>query len=113
MIHLPIYLKFLSINRDIYTDNTVKSLNMEVKMESEKVYNLDVFSSIHEPYWIETTNGIKYHTLKDDINVDVAIVGGGITGLTAAFLLKNKGLKVAILEANRIGQVRQVIQLQR
>ncbi|SMC20131.1 Glycine/D-amino acid oxidase [Clostridium acidisoli DSM 12555] len=71
-------------------------------MESEKVYNLDVFSSIHEPYWIETTNGIKYHTLKDDINVDVAIVGGGITGLTAAFLLKNKGLKVAILEANRI-----------
>ena len=72
-------------------------------MENQKSYNLDVFSSSHEPYWIESSSKSEYPALKEDISVDVAIVGGGIVGITAALLLKSKGLKVAILEANRIG----------
>lgn len=71
-------------------------------MEDSKLYNLDVFSSIHEPYWIASTNKENYPVLKEDISVDVAIVGGGIVGITAAFLLKGQGLKVAIIEANKI-----------
>lgn len=35
--------------------------------------------------------------------VDVAIVGGGITGLTAALLLKQAGKRVAVFERERIG----------
>ena len=35
--------------------------------------------------------------------VDVAVVGGGITGLTAAFLLKQSGRTVAVFERERIG----------
>jgi glycine/D-amino acid oxidase-like deaminating enzyme/nitrite reductase/ring-hydroxylating ferredoxin subunit len=42
-------------------------------------------------------------TLQTDIMVDVAIVGGGITGLTTAMNLVEGGLRVAILEAGRIG----------
>jgi glycine/D-amino acid oxidase-like deaminating enzyme/nitrite reductase/ring-hydroxylating ferredoxin subunit len=42
-------------------------------------------------------------TLQTDISVDVAIVGGGITGLTAAMLLAAGGKRVAVLEAHRIG----------
>jgi glycine/D-amino acid oxidase-like deaminating enzyme/nitrite reductase/ring-hydroxylating ferredoxin subunit len=72
-------------------------------MENQKQYNLDVFSSSHEPYWIESSSKAEYPALKEDISVDVAIVGGGIVGITSALLLKSKGLKVAILEANRIG----------
>ncbi|MEO6089113.1 MAG: FAD-dependent oxidoreductase [Umezawaea sp.] len=34
---------------------------------------------------------------------DVAVVGGGITGLTTALLLKRQGLAVAVVEADRIG----------
>jgi glycine/D-amino acid oxidase-like deaminating enzyme/nitrite reductase/ring-hydroxylating ferredoxin subunit len=64
--------------------------------------NLDVFSSIHEPYWIGSIEKKEYPALTEDINVDVAIIGGGIVGITSAFLLKKKGFKVAILEANRI-----------
>ena len=71
-------------------------------MEDSKLYNLDVFSSIHEPYWINSTNKVGYPALEGDISVDVAIVGGGIVGITTAFLLKGKGLKVAIIEANKI-----------
>src|SRR5690606_7032656 len=41
--------------------------------------------------------------LEKDIQVDVAIVGGGITGITTAQLLSQSGLKVAVLEARKVG----------
>lgn len=34
--------------------------------------------------------------------MDVAVVGGGITGIATALMLKQSGLKVAVLEANQI-----------
>lgn len=63
---------------------------------------LNVFESNHEPYWIASTPDTNYPVLDRDIDVDVAIIGGGIVGITSAFLLKRKGLKVAIIDANRI-----------
>ena len=39
-----------------------------------------------------------FPTLDRDLAVDVAIVGGGIVGITAAYLLKAAGLTVALLE---------------
>jgi len=42
--------------------------------------------------------------LVHDVTVDVAIVGGGITGVTAAHLLKQAGLTVAVLESRLLGE---------
>jgi len=56
------------------------------------------------PYWIKSTPETSYPALKEDINADVAIVGGGIVGITCAYLLANEGLKVAIIEADRLLQ---------
>ena len=42
--------------------------------------------------------------LAGEVRVDVAVIGGGITGVTTAYLLKRAGKKVAIIEARRIGQ---------
>lgn len=39
---------------------------------------------------------------QDGIHVDVAIIGGGITGVTAAQLLKARGSTVAVIEAQHI-----------
>ncbi len=45
----------------------------------------------------------KYPPLSGDIRVDVAILGGGIVGITSAFLLKEAGVQsVAVIEADRI-----------
>lgn len=52
--------------------------------------------------WIEETPRTGYDPLKDDATVDVAIVGGGITGLTAARNLLDEDRSVAVLEAQRI-----------
>jgi len=41
-------------------------------------------------------------SLSGTIEVDVAVVGAGITGLTTALLLKQAGAKVAVVEAGRV-----------
>lgn len=55
-----------------------------------------------ESFWISSTPKTDYPALKEDLKVDVAIIGGGMVGITSAYLLANEGLKVAVLEADRI-----------
>jgi ribulose 1,5-bisphosphate synthetase/thiazole synthase len=43
-------------------------------------------------YWTETAETTSFPELAGDVKVDVAIVGGGIVGITAARLLKDAGL---------------------
>src|SRR4026209_1538551 len=60
-----------------------------------------------------TNQQIYWHTtvqMPDDSHltpipekVDVAVIGGGFTGLSAARTLAKRGVKVAVLEANTIG----------
>jgi glycine/D-amino acid oxidase-like deaminating enzyme/nitrite reductase/ring-hydroxylating ferredoxin subunit len=45
----------------------------------------------------------EYPTLTGDLEVEVAVVGAGITGVTAAALLKRAGRNVALLEASTLG----------
>jgi glycine/D-amino acid oxidase-like deaminating enzyme/nitrite reductase/ring-hydroxylating ferredoxin subunit len=47
----------------------------------------------------------SYPQLSSSARFDVAVIGGGITGLTAAYLLKRAGKKVCVLERERIGGV--------
>lgn len=57
------------------------------------------------PYWIHATSLPRFPRLQHDEHVDVVVVGGGITGLTAAFLLSEAGRSVAVLERRRLGEV--------
>src|SRR5919197_120518 len=53
--------------------------------------------------WLETTRPADYPPLTEQIDVDVAVIGGGIAGLTVALLLKREGARVAVLEAAGVG----------
>src|SRR5450432_1988980 len=54
--------------------------------------------------WTATADAISYAKLKHSGSTDVAIVGAGIVGLTAAYLLTRAGLAVTVLEARQIGR---------
>ena len=54
--------------------------------------------------WSATAPLTSYRSLAGAARVDVAVVGAGIVGLTAALLLVRAGLSVAVLEARRVGR---------
>ncbi len=56
-------------------------------------------------YWLRSTQIPIFPTLLRDLQVDVVVIGGGLTGITAAHLLKGAGLTVALLERDRCAQV--------
>src|SRR5436305_8686744 len=58
----------------------------------------------HQSYWNATAPASAFPTLAGEIEVDVAIVGGGIVGVTVARILKDRGLKAALVEARRVGE---------
>lgn len=54
-------------------------------------------------YWAKSSTGEEHPELSADLQVDAAVVGGGIIGVTAALALAGAGLDVALVEARRIG----------
>ncbi|SHJ59837.1 Glycine/D-amino acid oxidase [Geosporobacter subterraneus DSM 17957] len=72
-------------------------------MQKESLKEIS-FPNPPQSYWIASTPRTDYSELQGDIAVDVAIVGGGMVGITAGYLLKQEGLKVAVMEADRILQ---------
>ena len=65
---------------------------------------IGVSTGKHLSYWIDTTPRTDYPTLPGAVSADVAVLGGGLVGLTAAVLLKRLGKTVAVIEARRIAE---------
>jgi glycine/D-amino acid oxidase-like deaminating enzyme len=57
---------------------------------------------MHHSFWVESTPEPGYSPLAGDLSVDVAVLGGGITGITTALLLKEAGLTVALVEMKQL-----------
>jgi glycine/D-amino acid oxidase-like deaminating enzyme len=57
-------------------------------------------------YWLDTAPAQvqRFPTLRRDADADVVIVGGGITGCSAALLFARAGARVVLVDAKRIGR---------
>lgn len=52
--------------------------------------------------WTATSPHVQFPALEGKISVDVAVIGAGITGLTAAALLKRAGKTVAVIDKSDV-----------
>jgi glycine/D-amino acid oxidase-like deaminating enzyme len=57
------------------------------------------------PYWSSSATFPQFAKLDRDVTADVAVVGGGITGLTTAYLLAEAGRTVVVLERARCAAI--------
>jgi len=57
------------------------------------------------PVWIDTAPIQKFPKLERNISVDVVVVGAGVTGITAAYLLKKAGSTVALIDRERVASI--------
>lgn len=97
-IHKADIFSFWAHDKYINTIIGVKFMSEEINSNAKKL------PDVPHSYWMASTQSTDYPPLREDIDVDVAIVGGGMVGITAGYLLKKEGMKVAIIEADRILQ---------
>lgn len=53
--------------------------------------------------WKDNYKETNYNSLDKDISCDVLIIGGGLTGVSSLFNLRDSGLDVVLVEQNKIG----------
>lgn len=55
-------------------------------------------------YWMNSEkNKEKYNKVEKNIETDICIIGGGITGISTAYYLTKENLKVTVLDMGKIG----------
>ncbi len=61
-----------------------------------------VITMENKPIWLKNIKFSEPKVLNKELEVDVLIVGGGLTGLSTAYHLRNSRLKVCVVEKNLI-----------
>ena len=65
--------------------------------------NPEFTSGSHLSFWIDSVKPIEFEKLKKNLETDVVIIGGGISGISVAYNLCMQGKKVVLVEDGFIG----------
>ncbi|NJO01386.1 MAG: FAD-binding oxidoreductase [Bacteroidia bacterium] len=57
----------------------------------------------HQSFWEASAPKPAFPTLDRDLSTEVLIIGGGLTGVTLAYLLREAGLESTLIEARTLG----------
>ena len=63
----------------------------------------NITSGENVSFWIDSVKPLKFEKLGRDLDTDILIVGGGISGLTTAYCLLKSGRKIVLVEDGFIG----------
>jgi glycine/D-amino acid oxidase-like deaminating enzyme/nitrite reductase/ring-hydroxylating ferredoxin subunit len=63
-----------------------------------------IFSEVNfmKSVWSESYNIKKRESLSGEVEIESVVVGAGITGLLTAYMLKNKGIDVAVIDRGKV-----------
>lgn len=67
-----------------------------------KLVNTTTGDNMDKSYWVDSTKSTNYPTLGKNITTDVCIIGGGLVSAITGYLLTKQGIKVTILERDRV-----------
>lgn len=56
----------------------------------------------NESYWQKTATLPTFPPLQEDIDLDIAIIGGGMSGIMCAYYLKDTGKRIAVFEKDTL-----------
>ena len=59
---------------------------------------------MNKSLWLDTVSLPIYNPLTENIEADLCIVGAGITGITLAYVLRNSGLKIVLIDSDQLLQ---------
>lgn len=79
-----------------------QTVHAKPEMRSD-IWELHTSGQSESSWFKDTVQPAKFEKLSENISVDVAIVGGGIAGVTTAYLISKSGKSVALLEDGYIG----------
>ncbi len=64
---------------------------------------METTTTARQSLWLDGMPATPRSAAPPEDEVDVAVIGGGITGITTALLLKQAGARVAVIEARSVG----------
>ena len=70
-------------------------------IKDENTNNGDIMKK--ESIWLKDLKIKKNKPLDKDIEVDILIIGGGLTGISTAYNLRNEKMNICLVEQNFIG----------
>lgn len=86
-----------------FWNQSCKFLFKFCKMETRQAFDPSKKNNLLSIWEATSPDDVSFPSLEGELEADVAIIGGGITGITTAMLLASAGPKTVLIEAKRIG----------